>query len=107
MKNRRDFIKSPAAVAIGIAIGAPKKIFAFSGYFSGMFYTKENPGKWAAKEGRHAPKVNVEGKKVTVETPHYMTEKHYIVRHTLVSEDGKVLGEKTFFMWNLSCISFM
>jgi superoxide reductase len=25
-----------------------------------------------------------------------MTEKHFIVRHTLVAPDGTVLGEKTF-----------
>ena len=25
-----------------------------------------------------------------------MTEKHFIVRHTLVTEEGKVLGAKTF-----------
>ena len=105
MKNRRDFLKSSVAVAIGMAIGAPKKIFAFSGYFSGMFYTKENPGKWAGKEGSLAPKVTVEGKKVTVKTPHPMTEKHYIVRHTLVSADGKVLGEKTFYPSNPKAIS--
>ena len=33
---------------------------------------------------------------LTVQTKHPMTEKHYIVRHTVVSESGQVLGAKTF-----------
>ena len=64
---------------------------------SGVVYTRENPGKWAAKVGSHAPEVSVQGKSVTITTVHPMMEKHYIVRHTLVSADGKVLGEKTFY----------
>lgn len=48
------------------------------------------------KEGSHAPKVTVEGRSVKVVTSHAMTEKHYIVRHTLVTPEGKVIGDKTF-----------
>ena len=50
----------------------------------------------AGKEGAHAPKVTVEGGNVKVVTPHPMTQKHFIVKHTLVTPEGKFIGEKTF-----------
>lgn len=62
----------------------------------GIVYTKENPGKWAKKVGGHLPEIVIEGKKVTITTDHGMSAKHFIVRHTLVSKDGEVIGEKTF-----------
>ena len=62
----------------------------------GVVYTSQNPGKWSKKVGGHLPNVNVEGNKVTVTTTHGMTDEQYIVRHTLVSGNGDVLGEKTF-----------
>ena len=65
--------------------------------FPGLIYTAENPGKWEKKAAGHEPKVKVEGKEVTIKTLHEMNEKHYIVRHTLVCEHGKVLGEHTFY----------
>jgi superoxide reductase len=61
-----------------------------------LIYTKDTPGRWAGKEGSHAPKVRVEGRNVKVVTPHPMTEKHFIVKHTLVTPAGKLIGEKTF-----------
>jgi superoxide reductase len=63
---------------------------------SGIVYTAENPGKWFRKVKGHLPKIEVEGRQVTITTDHVMGEDHYIVRQTLVSEDGKVLGEKVF-----------
>ena len=65
--------------------------------FGGIIYTKENPGKWKGKVGSHAPQISVAGRKVTVTTPHPMSQGHFIVRHTLVLKDGSVGGEKTFF----------
>jgi len=47
--------------------------------------------------GSHLPLVSVKDKKVTILTKHPMSEKHYIVRHTLVAADGTVLGEKTIY----------
>ena len=64
---------------------------------SGIIYTKENPGKWEGKAGSHAPQISVAGRKVTITTPHPMSQGHFIVRHTLVLKDGSVAGEKTFF----------
>ena len=65
--------------------------------YGGIIYTKENPGKWREKISSHAPQISVEGRKVTITTPHPMSQGHYIVRHTLVLKDGSVAGEKTFF----------
>ena len=97
MSNRRAFLKSSLAVAAGMAIGQVSPVSADSVSFpKGVVYTKQNPGKWSKKVGGHLPKVNVEGNKVTVTTTHGMTDEHYIVRHTLVSRNGDVLGEKTF-----------
>jgi len=45
----------------------------------------------------HVPQVTVAGNKVQLHTVHPMSEKHYIVRHTLVDNSGKVLGSKAFF----------
>lgn len=102
MKDRRAFLKRSMMAAGGLVLYSSGKAFASvtksAGRFPvGVVYTRENPGKWAAKKGSHAPEVSVKGKKVTITTVHPMMEKHYIVRHTLVSGDGKVLGEKTFY----------
>ncbi|MCK5878341.1 MAG: twin-arginine translocation signal domain-containing protein [Holophagae bacterium] len=97
MPNRREFLKASCvgvagmtvagnALALQTAVDLPK----------GLIYTMESPGKWSKKAKTHAPVVKVEGGKITITTPHPMTEVHYIVRHTLVSREGKVLGETTF-----------
>lgn len=95
MKGRREFLAGSlvftgAVVTAGIGEAKTAKFPA------GLIYTKEAPGRWAGKEKTHAPVVTVEGKTVKIVTPHPMSEKHYIVRHTLVTPDGKTLGEKTF-----------
>lgn len=95
--ERRFFLKASLCAAGAAVIGRPVQLLASPGTFpAGVIYTGDNPGRWAGKEGGHAPKVTVEGKSVSIVTPHPMTEKHFIVRHTLVSADGTVLGEKTF-----------
>ena len=98
MSNRRTFLKSSLAVAAGFAVGhiSPVSAGQTCSYPKGIVYTKQNPGKWSGKTGGHVPNVKAEGNKVTVTTTHGMSEAHYIVRHTLVSKCGKVLGEKTF-----------
>jgi hypothetical protein len=40
--------------------------------------------------------VMVEGRNLKVVTPYPMTKEHFIVKHTLVTPEGKFLGEKTF-----------
>ncbi len=98
MNRRRDFLKKTVLIAGGLVMGNSVKVLASSGNCpAGVIYTKDNPGKWAKIVENHAPIVKVEGKKVTITTKHGMSEKHYIVRHTLVSAEGKVLGVKTFY----------
>ncbi len=97
MTNRRAFLKGSLLMAGAMVMGRSATALGASGSFpSNIVYTKEDPGIWAAKVGSHAPKVDVDGNKVTITTDHTMSNKHYIVRHTLVSADGNVIGGKTF-----------
>lgn len=97
--NRRTFLTSAAATAVlASAIG---KAGASEQTTRGLpprniFYTKENPGQWEKKVGTHVPKLEIKGSKVTLITPHPMTEAHFIVRHSLLLADGTVVGSKTF-----------
>lgn len=98
MKNRRDLMKASLAMTAGVLATNIAPAFGKTHSFpKGVVYTKDNPGKWAKKVGGHLPLVTVDGNKVTIVTNHGMSEKHYIVRHTLVSGTGEVLGEKTFY----------
>ncbi len=98
MADRRDFIKIGLGVASGVALG---QTFAIATSGSGalpsnIVYTADDPGQWAKKIGGHLPKVSIQGKTVTITTDHPMMKNHYIVRHTLVSEEGTVIGGKVF-----------
>jgi superoxide reductase len=98
MNERREFLKKSALITAGAFLATGESVFASeSGFPPGVIYTRENPGMWADKVEIHVPKVRVEGRKVTMQTVHPMTQEHYIVRHTLVTLDGKVLGSKTFY----------
>ena len=105
MSNRRDFLK------LSVAVGGAGTLAACSSFKEaptssasatsiqlpkGIIYSRENPGQWAKKVGGHAPIITVEGKEITVKTKHGMSKKHFIVRHTIVSLEGEVLGENTF-----------
>jgi superoxide reductase len=106
MSDRRNFLRKSALITAGVILATGKKVFASeSGFPPGVIYTRENPGMWAQKVEIHAPRVQVEGRKVTIQTLHPMTEKHYIVRHTLVTLDGKVLGSKTFYPVDKKAVS--
>ena len=95
MKGRREFLKGSLVFAGMTVAGSAVRVQAASNFPAAVIYTKEAPGRWAGKEGAHAPKVTVEGRNVKVVTAHPMTEKHFIVKHTLVTPDGKFIGEKT------------
>jgi superoxide reductase len=96
--DRRNFIKTTLTVASGMALGQASTVLAATSEScpAGIIYTAENAGQWSKKVKGHIPQVKIEGKTVTLTTEHGMSEEHYIVRHTLVSGDGKVLGAKTF-----------
>jgi superoxide reductase len=106
MTDRRDFLKASLVVAAGVAAGKVSPALAGTGSLpKGLIYTAEDQGQWAGKAGSHAPVVSIDGNKVTIETKHPMTEPHFIVRHTLVSDKGEVLGAKTFSAADAKAVS--
>ncbi len=97
MNKRRDFLKASVALVAGMAVSGASKAIAGSGaYPPNIIYTADNPGQWAKKVGGHAPVVTKDGFKITITTNHSMSEIHYIVRHTLVAQDGTVIGAQVF-----------
>lgn len=98
MKDRRDFLKSSLVVSTGLLAATSISAMAKENGVKNIFaYSTSEPGRWKGKAGSHAPVVNVEGNKVSIETKHGMAEAHYIVKHTLVTGTGEVLGEKVFY----------
>lgn len=97
MTDRRDFLKTSAVTATFLALGtAGISRASDQPAYSGIVYTRDNPGQWAKKVGSHAPQITVDKDRVTIVTRHPMTAAHYIVRHTLVLADGTVVGGTTF-----------
>lgn len=99
MQNRREFLKTTLVMAGSVAAtiqAGSAAASAVPGLPSNLIFTRDNPGIWDKKVGAHVPLVSMEGNKVAVVTEHPMTEKHYIVRHTLVSHDGEMLGAQVF-----------
>ncbi len=100
MIDRREFLKTTAVAASAVAVASSNNVFASETTAShagaGIVYTEQQQGQWKGKAGSHAPKVTVTDGKVSVVTEHPMTEPHFIVRHTVVLADGKVIGGKTF-----------
>jgi superoxide reductase len=109
MKNRRNFLKTALITGAGVALFKADHALAMwqqhPSLPGGIIYTSENPGKWAKKVAGHSPEVTVDKDKVTITTKHSMSPKHYIVRHTLVTMDGAVIGEKTFYPEDKKAIS--
>jgi superoxide reductase len=96
MHRRRDFLKGSLSVLGAAMVGSVVQAQAATKFPGGLIYTKDMPGRWAGKEGTHAPQVTVQGMNIKIVTPHPMTKEHFIVKHTLVTPAGKLLGEKTF-----------
>lgn len=106
MKNRRDFMKSSLAVSAGVLAASVLPASAAENTKANIFaYSAANPGRWEGKAGSHAPVITIEGSKVTMETKHGMSETHYIVKHSLVTASGEVLGETVFFPTDKKAIS--
>lgn len=117
MNNRRNFIKTSILLTAGVATTLnaseekvkeePKKEAVTAEVIApkGIFYSSENQGRWKGKDGSHAPIITVDGKKVTIETKHGMSEAHYIVKHMLLTTEGEVLGEMVFFPKDKKAIS--
>ncbi|SHJ04085.1 desulfoferrodoxin family protein [Halodesulfovibrio aestuarii] len=96
MTTRRQFLAGTAMVA---GISVVRAVPAYAWHFAmekGVIYTDDQPGMWKGKQNSHVPIVDTKGLDVVVTTPHPMSEQHYIVRHTIVAEDGEVVHAKTF-----------
>lgn len=97
MNSRRKFMVMSAAAAAATFMPVAKASAAKSSkYPSNVIYTQKDPGVWSKKAGSHLPQVELKNNKIVIRTLHPMSEKHYIVRHTLVDSDGNVVGAKTF-----------
>jgi len=96
MSRRRDFLKGSMVLTGAAVMGNAAFAQGASKFPAGLVYTKDAPGRWAGREGSHAPKVTMEGATIKITTAHTMSQKHYIVKHTLLTPEGKFLGEKTF-----------
>ena len=69
MNDRRDFLKTTAAAVSVMALTTAPLAFASGATeYKNIIFTKDNPGKWAGKEGIHAPQVTVADGKVTLAT---------------------------------------
>ena len=63
----------------------------------GLFYTKENAGRWTGKVATHLPTVEIEKSTVKVTTAHEMNGfEHYIVKHVLLDKNYQFLDEHLF-----------
>lgn len=106
MKNRRDFMKSSLVASAGVLAATAIPAIAKENSVKNIFaYSASEPGRWEGKAGSHAPVVTVDGNKVTIETKHGMEEMHYIVKHSLVTSSGEVLGEQVFFPKDKKAVS--
>jgi superoxide reductase len=101
--KRRDFIRL-SAIGAGAGLIAPTITMAEESKPAesrDIYYTKEAPGRWAAKAATHAPVIEVTkaegGATVKVTTPHEMKGyEHYIVKHVLLDKNYKFLDEHLF-----------
>ncbi len=91
--DKREFLK---LMLLSPALALYPSFSQAGCYPSGIVYTKQDPGKWKNKIRSHIPKIRIENRRVTIITHHPMSKSHYIVRHTLVLQDGRVVGERTF-----------
>jgi superoxide reductase len=94
--QRREFIASTLVTICGAAAMSQKARAATKDALENIVFTQTQPGHWKDVESLHVPIVKIGGDKMTVRTPHPMSEPHYIVSHTVVLEGGKFLGRKTF-----------
>ncbi len=68
-----------------------------SGLAGSVFYTSEDPGRWAGKEGGHAPTFGRSANNIEITTGHPMDGfVHYIVKHVLLDENLNYVAEVMF-----------
>ena len=95
--QRREFAKS-AILGVVAASAMPVATRAEGAdLYKNVVFTEADPGHWSPQiEKLHIPDTTVAGGKLTIKTPHPMSEAHYIVSHTVVLADGTFVSRKTF-----------
>ncbi len=76
--------------------GSPTPLQAAIPFPAALLDTKDSPGRWAGKESAYFAQATGKGRKVKGNAPLPMADKHFIERQTLVTPDGKFIGEKNF-----------
>jgi superoxide reductase len=94
--KRRDLIVTALTGTAAIATLSRPAEAAAPAAWTNVLFTQDNPGHWKGKEALHVPVVEVSGGKITVRTPHPMSEPHYIVSHSVVLDNGDFVDRKTF-----------
>jgi superoxide reductase len=93
--KRRDLVMR-ALTGAAATVALPHLAQAAEPGLTNVVFTQDNPGHWKGAEAKHVPVVEVNGGKLSIRTPHAMSEAHYIVSHTVVLADGTFVDRKTF-----------
>ena len=100
--DRRNFIRfGVAATAGGLIVPSISLAEGTMSGAGGIYFTKDQPGRWAAKAGGHAPMITLQKgdgqTAVEVVTPHEMKQyEHYIIKHILLDKDYNFIAEYMF-----------
>ena len=102
--KRRNFIKFSSALSLTTITGLylPKSVFADSDIINSslagkIFYTKNNPGRWANKVNGHLPTFIKDNNSIEITTGHEMNGyDHYIIKHMLFDENFNLINEIMF-----------
>jgi len=95
MKRRDLVVTALTGTAMSVALSGPTAA-AESDTETNILFSGDNYGHWKGMAEHHVPVVKFNGGKITIRTPHSMSEAHYIVSHSVVLGDGKFLDRKTF-----------
>ncbi len=102
--DRRDFIRLSLAGGTLSALPFSSSVQAAcaDARAGALYYTRENPGRWAKKVDSHLPMLEKHqggkgGILIRVTADHGMHGyRHYIVKHQLFDQTYRFLGEKMF-----------
>lgn len=101
--QRRNFLLGSAAVATtSLLLPLGQQAVAAPSPAGGLYYTADQPGRWAAKVESHLPQITAEStasgeRKISVVTDHGQHGyKHYIVKHQLLDSDYRFIAETLF-----------
>ncbi len=95
MKRRDLVITALTGAAASVALAGHARGAAPDAW-TNVLFTQDNFGHWKGMEEHHVPVVEINGEKITIRTPHPMSEAHYIVSHSVVLADGRFIDRKTF-----------